>query len=34
MQKLGQKELLREMIYLDSQRDNIYKDLPPVRLIL
>ena len=27
MQKLGQKELLREMIYLDSQRDNIYKDL-------
>jgi len=27
MQKLGQKDLLREMIYLDSQRDNIYKDL-------
>lgn len=27
MQKLGQKELLREMIYLDSQRENIYKDL-------
>ena len=27
MQKLGQKELLRKMIYLDSQRDNIYKDL-------
>ena len=27
MQKLGQKELLREMIYLDSQRDSIYKDL-------
>ena len=27
MQKLGQKELLREMIYLASQRDNIYKDL-------
>tara|TARA_Y100000748_G_scaffold301713_1_gene302453 strand:- start:2137 stop:2979 length:843 start_codon:yes stop_codon:yes gene_type:complete len=27
MQKLGQKELLTEMIYLDSQRDSIYKDL-------
>ena len=27
MQKLGQKELLKEMIYLDSQRDNTYKDL-------
>ena len=27
MQKLGQKKLLQEMIYLDSQRDNIYKEL-------
>ena len=27
MQKLGQKKLLQKMIYLDSQRDNIYKDL-------
>ena len=27
MQKLGQKKLLREMIYLDSQRDDIYKEL-------
>jgi hypothetical protein len=27
MQKLGQKKLLQEMIYLDSQRDDIYKEL-------
>ena len=27
MKKLGQKKLLQEMIYLDSQRDNVYKEL-------
>ena len=26
MEKLGQKEMLKKMQYLDSQRSNIYKD--------
>ena len=26
MEKLGQKEMLSKMQYLDSQRSNIYKD--------
>ena len=26
MEKLGQKEMLIKMQYLDSQRSNIYKD--------
>jgi hypothetical protein len=26
MEKLGQKEMLSKMIFLDSQRSNIYED--------
>ena len=31
MEKLGQKEMLSKMQYLDSQRSNIYKDFHSIR---